>query len=152
MALSQQLYNLQLTHEYFQSSPGIFNSTESTSPLNPPSSFTASPNYSSPALLKFDSTNSNNYEEFSYFDVMLPTLLASSPDIVKRINILFINPTNLTQTAIRTYPATSDFKLKRNNTRLFSTLLAENTPGAVLISLPYMDYYANTGILMYLGT
>lgn len=83
--------------------------------------------------------------------MILPTLLSSSTTVVKRFNILFINPQNVSQTVIRTTPATSDFQFKASS-KVFGRILSQNQPGTVLISLPYEDYYANTGYLMYIGT
>jgi hypothetical protein len=95
--------------------------------------------------------NGLSYAEFSFFDVLMPQLLSMTREIIKRLNILFINPSNLAQTTIRTFPATNNFSI--SNTDTFQELLNDNSQGQILISLPYNDPYTSTGeLLMYLGT
>lgn len=93
--LSQQLEQLVLSHTYFTSNPNGYASNESANPLKFTSQFPAAPDYSVPAQFQYSGSSSNCYPGFSYFDVQLPYLFSMTPDNIKRINILFIDSTNL---------------------------------------------------------
>ena len=148
--LSQLLDQLSLSNKYFLSHPNSYTSNEATTPLQKTSSFTESPNYSTAAQYQYQD-NSIFYPQFSYFDVLLPNLFSMTPEHIKRFNILFINPSNLSATCIRTIPATSDFSITQTDT--FSDLLNSNSDEQIFVSLPYTDSYTTTDqLLMYLGT
>jgi hypothetical protein len=106
--LSQLLQQISTTYDYFQTNnPNSYISNETNYPLKLTSQFGATPDYTMPAQYQY-ANNGLSYAEFSFFDVLMPQLLSMTREIIKRLNILFINPSKITsplaiQTHFRSY-------------------------------------------------
>lgn len=69
--------------------------------------------------------------------------MVEKPDNFKRLNILFITLDNLTNTVIRTFPATSNFGT--NNSNLFLAMVSKSMSGYVTVGAPYVDPFTSSG-------